>query len=319
VSSHGPLEGELDLGTWLGILDEFARNKVLYVTVSGGEPFCRTDLPTLLEAVASRPFQMRINTNATLVGRAEAHLLAGLKPRLVDVMVGIEGSTVDSHDSIRGKGAFEAMLKGVGELNRAGVRPSFYCTVSPANLGRLAAVAGLALDMGSTISFNPFVRSGPCLPQDLWLRPEQLRAAVEEAHGLAVEHPGRIGGTLIQTWGILRDIRTGAAPRRTGHGHSCAGCSRRIVVLPDGWVSPCDHFPDLRIGFLPGSSLLDILASPEARAFRRRVEAPLDAVRECSECRYLQYCPGGCPVVPWDTPGPLGPDPLGCPKALLDG
>jgi len=300
-------------------MDELARNRILYLTVSGGEPFCREDLPDLLAAAHSRPFQMRINTNATLIGPAEAGMLARLRPRLVDVMVGLEGPAAETHDRIRGAGSFGAMMRGVRNMLGAGLLPSFYCTVSTANLGMLREVAGTALELGTTISFNPFVRSGPCLPDDLELSPRELRSALEEVHRLAVEIPGRIGGTLLQTWAIVRDVVDGRAPSREGHGHSCAGCVRRVIVLPDGWVSPCDHFPDLRIGFLPGSTLREVLESPAAVAFRRRVEEPLENLESCRDCRFLPFCPGGCPVVPWDGAGQLGPDPLGCLKVLIDG
>jgi radical SAM protein with 4Fe4S-binding SPASM domain len=319
VTSHGPLRGELGLPAWAGIFDELARNRILYVTVSGGEPFCRPDLPDFMHLLASRPFQLRINTNATLVGRREAELLASLRPRLSDVMVGIEGPTAEVHDSVRGAGSFDAMMAGVSRMAESGIRPSFYCTVTPRNMGFLGAIADLALELGTSLSLNPFVRSGPRLSVEMELQTRQLREAIETARTLAAESPGRIGGALVQTWAILEDIRSGRVEPRTGHGHSCAGCAMRMIVLPDGWVSPCDHFPELRIGLLAGSTLGDVLTSPAAREFRERVEMPLESNPECAACEYLAVCPGGCPVVPWDREGPLGPDPLGCVRGLLGG
>lgn len=317
TSSSGPLGDEISLLDWEVVFDRLAASRVLGVTVSGGEPLVRGDFILLIQALARRPLRINLNTNATLMGMAEAEALARIGPRLDSIMVSMDGSTREEHDSIRGTGAFESMLSGVENLARAGLAPGFCCTVTSLNAGSLDRLAAFALERGRWLAMNPFLRSGPCLPSDLALPPQEYRAACETALAISRRYPGRIRGSLPQMAAAAADFLAGRTSRRSGHGHSCGGGLSIMTVLPDGNVSPCDHFSSLSFGSLLDSDLETVLSSQAARAFRERVEIPLESTPSCSGCSYLEYCSGGCPVIPWSIPGPLGADPLSCLKAYF--
>ncbi len=318
VSSSGPLGGDIDSAAWLGILDTLASRHVLHLTLSGGEPFAREDFPEIAAGARARPFRMGVNTNATLVGRAEASLLAGLRPRLSRVMVSLDGDGPLLHDRIRGGGAFDAMLSGVEALRGAGIVPGFCCTVTSINASRLEEIVRLALDKGAWVILNPFVRSGPCLPGELELDRDLLRDSARLAFDLSRSTGGRVRGPLVEMEEAARAAKAGTAPARRGPGHSCGGLVNSMTILPDGSVAPCDHMTSLRVGSLISGTLDQALSSEGARRFRARVEAPLEECGECLGCGYLPVCPGGCPVIPWAVEGPLGPDPLSCLRRYLD-
>lgn len=307
-------------GEWARILDRLVEARLLSVTVGGGEPFTRPDIASILSEVASRPLRFSVNTNATLIGRREAALLASFRPRLDSVTVSLDGPDAETHDRVRGSGAFDAALGGVECLLAEGIRPGFRCTVSTLNAGCLAEVVDLALEMGDWIILNPFLESGPCLPAGLSLDPRAFRESCEAALELAERRKGRVTGTLVEMAADARAFGSGrnrgAGDRRKGH--SCGGCANIVTVLPDGGVAPCDHLVSLRLGSLPGSSLSAIMESDAARAFRARVEAPLAENPECAECFFFDACSGGCPAIPWNLPGPLGPDPLSCLKRYFE-
>lgn len=302
------------------MLDRLVEAKLFSVTVSGGEPFTRPDLPEILGEIVSRPLRLSINTNATLVGRREAAMLASLLPRLDRVMISLDGPDPETHDRLRGTGSFEAAVRGARCLLAEGVKLGFCCTATSLNAGRLAEVADLALSLGEWIVFNAFVHSGPCLPAGLSLDPAGFRDSCEAAFALAGRWGRRVRGSLVETAASMREIRSGLAEggRDVCGGHSCGGCATLVAVLPDGCLAPCDHFPAVRLGSLLDSSLEAIMESEPARAFRARVEAPLSDSPECEGCRYLGVCRGGCPVTSWGRPGPLGPDPLSCPRRYLE-
>jgi radical SAM protein with 4Fe4S-binding SPASM domain len=309
----------MPLPLWERVFDRLADARVLSATVSGGEPFARGDFTALLAALARRPLRIGLNTNATLVGRAEAGVLAAIGPRLSSVMVSIDGATAAEHDLTRGAGAFEGMMRGVSRLRDAGIVPGFCCTVTTRNAGSLTAVTELALEHGRWLVMNPFVRSGPCLPEDLVLTAAAWRRACEDAMELSRRFPGRVRGSLPEMAAAAADYSAGRAERRSGQGHSCAGAFGIVTVLPDGWVTPCDHLTHVRLGSLLDSGIEDILQSDAAAAFRNRVAQPLRETPSCSGCRYLDYCTGGCPVPSWDDPGPLGADPQSCLRLYFGG
>jgi len=309
----------MPLRLWERVFDRLAEARVLSATLSGGEPFARHDFTALLAALVKRPLRIGLNTNATLVGRPEAEALAAVGPRLSSVMVSIDGASAGEHDLTRGAGAFDAMLRGVSSMRSAGIVPGFCCTVTTRNKGSLEAMAGLALDQGCWLVMNPFVRSGPCLPEDLVLSPGDWRRACEEAMELSDRFPGRVRGSLPEMAAAAGEYSAGGAERRSGHGHSCAGAVGMITVLPDGWVAPCDHLTHVRLGSLVDTGIEEILRSDAARAFRVRVEQPLEETRSCRGCEYLDFCTGGCPVPSWDDPGSLGADPQSCLRLYFGG
>ena len=92
---------------------------------TGGEPFLNRELPEILES-ALRIGPATVLTNATLIGAARARELKGLSEASrysLEVRVSLDGVTAETNDPIRGEGSFEATVRGLSELARAGVNP----------------------------------------------------------------------------------------------------------------------------------------------------------------------------------------------------
>jgi len=72
-------------------------------------------------------------------------------------------------------------------------------------------------------------------------------------------------------------------------------CGDVVVVEHNGDFYACDHFvePAHRLGTIRERPLVDLLESPELRAFGRRKRDTLP--RYCQECEVLSSCNGGCP------------------------
>ena len=72
-------------------------------------------------------------------------------------------------------------------------------------------------------------------------------------------------------------------------------CGDVVVVEHNGDFYSCDHFvePEHRLGNIRETRLVELLESPEQRAFGRRKRDGLP--RFCLECEVLGSCNGGCP------------------------
>jgi MoaA/NifB/PqqE/SkfB family radical SAM enzyme len=191
VYGEGETEGDLAAEQWVSIIRRLAEWKVLKLTISGGEPLVREDLPEIIEAVLSRPFRFSLNTNAMLVTDDLARVLARAAPRLESVMVSLDGARAETHDEQRAPGAFEAMAEGGQRLRRAGVPVGFYCTVTRLNVREIEDIAQWGVSRGSYVKFNDVLSVGrACADRELALDP------VTRREGEAVDLARRAGDSV---------------------------------------------------------------------------------------------------------------------------
>ena len=91
------------------------------ITITGGEPFLREDLPDLLKAIAKQKecSSVAILTNGSLLDADTVKWLRKLKPAFVQVS--LEGAQ-PTHDKIRGQGNFEKVVSAIKHLVTARIR-----------------------------------------------------------------------------------------------------------------------------------------------------------------------------------------------------
>lgn len=318
VSSQGKLEGDLSMEQWCRILDHLAENKLLKLVITGGEPFARPDFDRLLGEILKRPFRIDINTNGTLLDEDNVDLLANASKRLDYLMIGLDGADKETVDDLRGKGVYEALMKGIEKLRRSNVPFGFYCTVHPGNYDKVFETARSVTGLKTWIKFNPLVASGPAIAPDMFLSASQLREAAKQAmqaaqlEGVSVSGVIHTIGTLIQR-SSDKDTATG----NDGPRLQCGGLSSKISIFPKGNVTPCDHLPGYRVGNLLEESLQSILENDKAMEFRAFLDTALEDVQECANCQYRSICLGGCPIMPLRKDVDTNRDPFTCLRLIL--
>ena len=299
VFSQGPLEADLSVSDWSRILTALTDARLLRLTLTGGEPLVREDFPLILAEVLKRPFRFSLNTNAALVTKETAALLKAAAPRLQVVMISLDGDSPAIHDAIRGDGAFRKTMEGISILRGAGVPIGFFFTVNRLNAHRTRETAELALRLGRWIKFNCFLDAGP--GTDSGLNPDggQVRSAAASVLRLAEQFPGRISGALPDLAMLGAEVGRGdGIPFGPESGSSCGGGRTKIAVMPDGWVTPCDHLPMVRLGSLLQNPLEEILAGRAMTDFAASHETRRHTLIRCGSCPLLPMCPGSCPAAP---------------------
>jgi radical SAM protein with 4Fe4S-binding SPASM domain len=88
------------------------------MTITGGEPALRRDLPDLLYAAQGAVLDVTLATNGTLITPELADAIAEIGVR---VQVSLESPDEGEHDLIRGQGSFKAACRGLELLAEAGV------------------------------------------------------------------------------------------------------------------------------------------------------------------------------------------------------
>lgn len=300
VYGEGYIAGDVSLADWRAIFRRLSDWKVLKLTLSGGEPLAREDIVEVLETVRALPFRFSLNTNAMLVTDAIAETLARCRPRLESVMVSLDGASPATHDAIRGVGTFEAMAEGVELLRRKGVPIGFYCTVTGINVGELERIAEWGISRGgSYVKFNDLLCVGrACLDRELALDGPARRQAARRVAALADKFGPVITGTLLDMHRFAERVLAGQAPPYPQGSRGCGAMRSQMSIWPDGRVTPCDRLPHYTIGNALSEEFPAIWRSPAAERFRDMLAVPISALESCRNCKFLEFCTGGCPVIP---------------------
>jgi MoaA/NifB/PqqE/SkfB family radical SAM enzyme len=108
-----------------GFLEEAESLGVNDYYFTGGEPFLNRELLGVLED-ALRFGPATVLSNGTLIGEDRARALAALQDGSrysLEIRVSLDGLSPETNDPIRGEGSFDAAMRGVRELGRAGLDP----------------------------------------------------------------------------------------------------------------------------------------------------------------------------------------------------
>jgi radical SAM protein with 4Fe4S-binding SPASM domain len=256
-----------------------------HITITGGEPFVRADIWSLLEHLAARhrSFSFAILTNGTCLDAAAVKRLAALKPAFVQVS--LDGGPA-THDLLRGAGNFERVVSAIRLLRRAGIRTLISFTAGAANYREFVDVAHVGASLGVDRVWAdrliPVGRGGdlndpvlsPTQTHDFFRVMNAARAAVS-----AKQRPR----TEIAMHRALQFLCGGGAPYR------CTAGDTLLALLPNGDVLPCRRMP-IRVGNLMETSLGELYdGSPLLGALRD----PHKGSRGCERCAYAKLCHGG--------------------------
>jgi radical SAM protein with 4Fe4S-binding SPASM domain len=253
------------------------------MNITGGEPFLRSDLFDILQAVREQGFEVYLLTNGTLVDKARARTLAELG--VSGVQVSIEGPE-EVHDAIRGRGSFTASASGIKQLVDAGVPVTLNVTLSALNARHVGRIVAFGSQAGADrIGFSRLVPSGrgrTLLPHML---PEsELRQLYASLLSLELSNLTIVTGDPIAAQ--MNKPVAGDAGSVAMSG--CAAALAGLTIMPDGDVLPCRRLP-ISLGNVRRDSLRELwMVSPVLEALRDRSRYR----GRCGACKRWAVCRG---------------------------
>lgn len=316
-----------DLSTqeWISFLRRLAELKVFTLWISGGEPFCRKDLFTILSEIESHHFRYGLNTNATLIDEYTSRHLSELK-KLDDIVVSLDGSNGPIHDALRGKGAFDMTIRGTKNLLKWNQNVSSYTTVTELNYNDLENIVRLGKELGLTsIKFNELLPLGNAYRHldQLRLSNSQRREVFYRIMDLNQKYEHFITGAFVDMEEMFADFNEleGRNPddSETYYLHDCGAGTQKCTVRPDGWVVPCDRLWELKVGNIREEDFQIIwLSSSVFKDMRKRSSVSFKQLSECEGCPYQPLCTGGCPAVSYYLKKSIfRTDPLSCYRIFI--
>jgi len=306
----GSRSGEMTLGEITSLVDEVSEMLTVWeetyavpfessFTVTGGEPFLRSDFSAILDALNQKGFDTYILTNGTLISRERARELVDLG--VSGVQISLEGPE-QIHDSIRGTGSFAASMNGIQNIVSSGIELTLNTTLSEINAPYFMDMISLASALGAQkLGFSRLVPSGG---GKQLINKMLSSTAVEDLYRKIFSLD--TGGLKIVTGDpVASQYRS---PDQAAYGSSvpsggCAAGVSGLTIMPDGTVTPCRRLP-IPIGNVRTDSLREIWASSEV----------LNSLRDkalyqgkCGDCSRWTSC-RGCRAIAFATVGTGGMD-----------
>ena len=321
---------DLSTDEWLKFFDELGRCAVMDVTLQGGEPFIRKDLPELIEGIVRNRMRFSILSNGSLVDEKIASYIAQTK-RCDCVQISVDGSRPEVHDICRGGGSFEGAIRGIRILRRHGIPITVRVTIHHYNVLDLENITHLLLDElglpGFSVNSAGYLGSCQKSFKELLLTTSDREAAMETLLCLTEIYEGRISamaGPLAEArrWIRMEDaLSEGAPPFADGGFLTGCGCpSNKIAVRADGAIIPCCMLAHLKLGRINYDSLEKLWQkSPILNGLRQRHTISLDTFDFCTGCPYIPYCTGNCPGLAYTLTDQVDhPSPDACFRRFLE-
>jgi SynChlorMet cassette radical SAM/SPASM protein ScmE len=320
---------ELPTDAWTQFFHELRECTVMEVTLSGGEPFLREDLPELIDAIVANRMRFAILSNGSKITPHVARHIAA-SGRCNYVQVSVDGSCPSVHDRLRGAGAFDGAMRGIRILQEAGVSITSRVTIHRHNIDDLEGIAGLLMDrigMGS-ISTNSACHQGLAreYEEEVHLGPKELCDAMERILHLAERYPNRITAlagplALARSYQEMEEARKeGRAIPGRGYLTGCGCMWSKLAVRPDGTYVPCAMISHIELGRINQDRLIHVWQNhAELARLRERYKIPLARFAECADCPWQMTCTGNCPASQYSRTGDMyAPNMDDCLKRFLD-
>lgn len=287
-SAHSSNDG-LTLAECRRLIDEMADFGVQQLILSGGEPLIRSDFLDICRYAADRKLALQVATNATLISRRTAAVMAEVKAA---AQVSLDAADPSTHDDFRQvRGAWERCLRGVQALLAENVPVTLAATVTRANIEQIQALYRLAAGLGvATFRILPFVPYGRgAESQALEVPPEQmrdltanLRRCREEA-GLPIA-PMEFECTFLPPPSMAADPLAHVG---------CDGAIAYCTITSKGDVLPCNFFSGAEAENVREREFEWIWHNSRfLNYFRSLVVGDIEG--SCQNCDWLSTCRGSC-------------------------
>jgi AdoMet-dependent heme synthase len=265
--------------------------------ITGGEPFLRQDILSVLEMLREKGFDTYLLSNGTLISREKAEVLAVLG--IKGVQISIEGPE-EIHNDIRGLDSYSSSLKGIQNLLNAGIEVAINTTLSGINAPYFMDVIALASSLGvRKVGFSRLVPSGK---GEALLNQMLTRKALEDLYreilSLSSSNLQIVTGDPVASQLRSPSVETTHALVPSG---GCAAGISGLTILPDGTVTPCRRLP-VSIGNINKDPLREIWATSKVLSALRNRSA---YTGKCGTCERWSLC-RGCRAIAYAYSGTTG-------------
>lgn len=269
-----------------------------YLTLSGGEPGLRHDLPALIDEAHRLGFRITMFTNGRAVSRSVLDALARVDGMLA---LSLDGPTASVHEALRGPGTFGPAANALGRAVRklGGKHVMLSCVLSRPLLVETTRLWEFANREGVGVLYlNIFEPVSQGLRHPLAPKAEEMVEPMMQLLDLA-EEQSAVRLAFSESDDLLRGrvVFSRRTPEVT--------LGRTIKLQANGWALPGPFYyaPQFRLGHPIEEGWAETLASPIFGFLRRQAERRVSETVACSKCFWRDRCAGGSLALTWATYG----------------
>ncbi|MBO7672783.1 radical SAM protein [bacterium] len=295
---------------------------ILSLTLTGGEPFLRQDFTEIICHAKTKNLPLVIQTNGTILTERNIKDLSEiLYPKTDIIHISLDGADRESHDSIRGKGAFDKTIKTIKLLRKYNLPVQINSTLNSAsakNLENLFELCdSLKVNRLSISKFHVCHENHKYLDVSL----EDTIYCAHKIHKKMKENPHIFAKTKIIDIHDLLKLAEGKKlldeylekhPQKL-HEDECLSCHNhnKIVISAKGDIFLCSTYEseDTCLGNLRKTDFYEIWENRLSNPYFQKRD--LSTVK-CKDCKYIPLCGAGCPASAYKEYGDINYAPAEC-------
>ncbi len=286
---------------WLDLASAARDRGMLYLLLTGGEPFLRQDLPELMAALQAMGLVISINTNGTLITPETVDWLRKTPPSRINVT--LYGASDETYDRLCGNPqGFTQASQAIDLLLEAGMAVKLNCSITPHNQQDLEGILSFARSRNLPVQATSYMF--PPLRRDSSMIGKNHRFSPEEA----AYHTARIQLGLLGREEFIRRVKEekpeslwedSECPiiEEQGEGIRCRAGKSSFWVTWEGKMIPC--------GMFPMEDAPNVFEAGFDAAWNRTVKAA-EAIRlpaKCAGCPQKDLCRTCAAMVYTETGG----------------
>lgn len=291
-------KGEMTTDEIKDVLRQLADCGTFFLSISGGEPLLRRDCFEILEFARALRFNVKLKTNAVMIGPKEAARIRKLG--IEQVQISMYSHRPEVHDGItKLPGSLRRTTEAIKHLKANGVKVSITNVLMKFNSRDTKGVKRMADELGVSFVVDPTIT--PMLNGDRSI----LSLGITHAELEEILHDEEFGGDPEDCLPVSShddDILDG---------YSCSAGHTLAYISPFGDVYPCVQFP-MPCGSVRKQSFREIWY--DSPAFTELRSVRVRDLHTCSHCTHTAYC-SRCPGLAYMEGDFRGPSSADCQKS----
>ena len=273
-------------GEWLRLAEEAKNQGMLYLLLTGGEPFSRSDFREIMTGLHDMGLVLTINSNGTLITEKTMEWLVQVPP--VRINITLYGASDATYERLCGNSrGFTQVTKAIRMLRDAGIAVKINCSLTPYNADDLEKIIDFSrreelVIQETAYMFPPVRRDAAKVGQNDRFTPKEAAyyaAKIEKLLGGSEQFLKR--AETLDFGSIPSD--DDMCPDAEGDGILCRAGKSNFWVTWDGKMLPCGMLPDEGV---------DLSITGFADAWKQITEN-VSAIRlpaKCRSCSLKERC-----------------------------
>ena len=243
---------QMNCEQWLELAKQLKEEGMLYLLLTGGEPFLWPDFWELYPKLHKMGFLISINSNGSLIDETVVERLKKCPPTRINLT--LYGASDETYEALcQTKGVFDKVDRAITKLKEANIAVKLNCSLTPQNAGDLEKIVAYAkekeliLDI-ATYMFPPLRRDASMVGQNERFTPEETayynlkRYYLQYGEERYIQYLENLMAGIVPPPGLeesCTDPVDGSV--------RCRAAKASFWITWDGWLTPCGMMNEPKI------------------------------------------------------------------------